>query len=146
MTRFCLWFATLLFLIPFASCSSGPQPIKPGQDGCASCKMTISDVKFGAEIITQKGKAFKFDDVHCMLAFIREEKMSFGDIREVYFTNFDDPHQLIPSAKALLIHSEELRSPMGGNIAAFDNPETMDAVSRKVNGETKQWEDLKNQQ
>lgn len=145
MTRPYIWFAILLLCFTVASCSTGPQPIKLNQDGCASCKMTISDPDYGAEIVTKKGKAFKFDDIHCLLHFIREGQVASNDIREVYFVNFTDPHQLIPSSKAFLLHSEALRSPMGSHIAAFDDEGKMDEVSRKVNGTVVHWDKLKNQ-
>ena len=45
-----------LYLSCFQSCNAGPVPIKPGKDNCQFCKMTISDIRFGAEIITAKGK------------------------------------------------------------------------------------------
>ena len=37
-------------------CSTEPLPIRYGQDNCDFCKMTISDHRFGAEIVTKKGK------------------------------------------------------------------------------------------
>ena len=29
--------------------------------------MKIADGKFGAELITTKGRIYKFDDIHCMI-------------------------------------------------------------------------------
>jgi len=145
MTRSYIGLAALLLCFTLVSCSTGPQPIKLNQDGCASCKMTISDPAYGAEIMTKKGKAFKFDDIHCLLHFIREGQVTSDDIQEVYFVNFTEPHQLLPSAKAFLLQSEALRSPMGSHIAAFDDEGKMDAVSREVNGTVVHWEALKNQ-
>jgi copper chaperone NosL len=136
---------SLFLFFSLSSCSTGPQPIKLNQDACASCKMTISDPDFGAEIVTKKGKAFKFDDILCLKHFMREGQVASTDIREVYFVNFSSPHQLIPSAEAFLLQSVALRSPMGSHIAAFDNEERMDEVSRKVNGTVVHWEELKNQ-
>ena len=45
-----------LGLMSFTSCSAGPEPIRYGQDNCHHCKMTLTDKRFGAEIVTQKGK------------------------------------------------------------------------------------------
>ncbi len=41
-------------------CNTEPQPIKIGEDACSFCKMSIADNRYGAEIITKKGKVFKF--------------------------------------------------------------------------------------
>jgi copper chaperone NosL len=47
-------------------CSQSPQPIKYGAEECANCKMTIMNPRFAGEIITVKGKIYKFDDVHAL--------------------------------------------------------------------------------
>jgi len=51
------------------SCSTGSQPINYGKDNCDFCKMTIMDQKFGTEIVTKKGKIYKFDSDECMRNF-----------------------------------------------------------------------------
>ena len=64
---------TILFIsLLLSSCSAGPVPLKPGTDNCEFCKMTISDIRYGAEIITKKGKIFKFDDPQCAISFLKE--------------------------------------------------------------------------
>ena len=126
--------AALASFIFLAGCSSGPKPIQLGKDSCDYCKMAIADKNFGAEIITNKGKVYKFDDTHCLAAF-RSEKMDSNDVKEVYLVNFSDPHNFINGEDAILIRSEDLHSPMGGNTAAFDNENEAKATSSKVNGE-----------
>ena len=49
-------------LLLLNGCSKGPKPIDYGNDGCHFCKMTIVDKIHGSELITEKGKVFKFDD------------------------------------------------------------------------------------
>src|SRR6478735_4772926 len=77
-----------LSLITLAGCSSGPHPIRVGLDNCDFCKMKISDNRFGAEIITIKSKIYKFDDAHCIQAFVKAETISKKEIAAIYFTNF----------------------------------------------------------
>ena len=64
------------------SCNSGPQPIKLGQDACSFCKMSIADNHFGAEIMTKKGKVYKFDDMHCIAGFMKANTIDNNDIKE----------------------------------------------------------------
>ena len=52
-----------LFLLLTSSCNVGPQPISYGSDGCHFCSMTIVDRQHAAEIVTDKGKGFKFDRI-----------------------------------------------------------------------------------
>ena len=54
------------------ACSGGPQPIQFGTDNCDNCKMTLVDRHYGCEIVTKKGKAYKFDDLNCMMAFLKK--------------------------------------------------------------------------
>jgi len=125
-------FVALLFVM--SACASGPQPIKPGVEACGYCKMTISQLNFGGEIITKKGKIYKFDDSHCLAAF-RKESIDSNTIKSVYFLNFDEPHNLIDADHAFLLKSDGLHSPMGGNTAAFESKEKLNLIRQKVNGE-----------
>lgn len=123
-----------LVMLALTGCDSGPKPIELGKDNCDFCKMSIADKNYGAEILTRKGKVFKFDDTHCMASF-RSQKMDSNQIQEVYFVNFLEPHNFIKSSDALLLKSDELHSPMGGNTAAFDNEAALDATNQKVHGQ-----------
>lgn len=124
-------FVVLLFGL--ISCNSGPQPIKLGTDACDFCKMTIADRNFGAEIITNKGKVYKFDDTHCLATF-RKENIDSKIVKHVYFVNFLDPHNFIDADHVFLLKSSELHSPMGGNTAAFDSEEKLKITQQKVEG------------
>lgn len=126
----------------FTGCTTGPQPIQAGQDNCAFCKMKISDNRFGAEIITTKSKAYKFDDAHCILSFVKSGKISQKEMAAVYFTNFKEPHELIENSQAHLLQSAGLKSPMNGNIAAFANEESLLSMLPKFSGNKTSWEEM----
>jgi len=130
-------------LLVFASCSnSQPEPILLGKDHCDYCKMTVSDPRFGAEIITRKGKVFKFDDIHCILSFLKEKGFDRSQVQQTYFRDFSGDHSFIASDKALFLKSEYLKSPMEGNIAAFSNKDSLDKVSLTFKGSTSSWTEL----
>lgn len=135
----------ILAFIFLVGCSSGPRPIKIGVDNCDFCKMGIADNHFGGEIVTKKGKVYKFDDTHCLSAF-RTAKMDSNAIKEIYFVNYKEPHNFIESGKALFLRSEGLHSPMGGNTAVFDNENELKQESGKVSGEIISLQDLLNQE
>ncbi len=124
-------FVVLLFGL--ISCNSGPQPIRLGTDACDFCKMSIADRNFGAEIITDKGKVYKFDDTHCLATF-RKKNIDSNIVKHVYFVNFMNPHNFIDAGHVLLLKSSELHSPMGGNTAAFENQEALKMTQQKVQG------------
>jgi copper chaperone NosL len=127
-----------LFLV---SCNAGPEPIKLGVDNCFYCKMTIVDNRFGAELITIKGKIFKFDDMHCLLSFMNADTKIESNAKNIYLVNFNT-HDFIDADKAILLKSDDLRSPMGGNIAAFIDEKNLQMASEKFKGKQINWKEL----
>ncbi len=97
--------------------TDGPQAINIHKDNCAHCKMTIAEEHFAAELITQKGRVYKFDDISCLIAF-RKDNMD-KKMKNAYVHYYPGKNELIPAETAFYIKSSELRSPMAGNIAAF---------------------------
>ena len=131
-----------LLTLSLGGCSTQPQPLRIGLDNCDFCKMTISDNRFGAEIVTRKSKIFKFDDEHCIVAFLNSKKVAQQDIAGIYFTDFNTPNQLINVEKAFFLQSPALKSPMNGNVAAFSNEESLQKIFQQLNGNKISWEEM----
>jgi copper chaperone NosL len=110
--------ASMLMLL-FASCNTKPQPFEPGKDVCQFCKMGITDTRFGGEIITKKGKAYKFDDLHCMISFMKMGAEADKDIARKLTIDFEKPNEFIDISSANFVTAPELKSPMGSNTAGF---------------------------
>jgi len=125
-----------------SSCSAAPVPIKPGVDNCQFCKMTISDVRYGAEILTSKGKSYKFDDPQCAMSFLKEHPDIHQSLKEIYFSNFSGTHSLIASASAFVLKSENLRAPMGGMYTVFSNMEDLNKVKQAYPGSVMDWSEM----
>lgn len=122
----------------FASCTTKPQPIKMG-DTCDFCIMGVADNRFGAELITKKGKIYKFDDVHCLLGFMKANTVPKEQQKSILFVDFEAPHGFVEAENVFLLKSEELRSPMGGNIAAFTSSKKLKESQAKLGGEEVDW-------
>ncbi len=135
----------LISLFMLNSCSKGPKTINYGTDGCDFCKMTISDKRFGGEITTRKGKAYKFDDMHCINSFLQSNFIDSADIAEIYLVDFSRPGTFIISEESIFLKSEDLRSPMGGNIAAFKEKDSMAKFIQQYPGESFSWNEIKKQ-
>jgi len=133
-----IFFMTLLI----SSCSATPVPIKPGTYNCQFCKMTISDVRYGAEIITTKGKPYKFDDPQCAMSFLKAHPDISQSLKEIYFSNFSGTHSLIPSASAFVLKSENLRAPMGGMYSVFSSMEELNKVKQEYPGSVMNWSEM----
>lgn len=135
------FFASVLLVI--LSCSSEPQPIYFGEDNCSYCRMLISDSRYGAELVTGKGKAYKFDSVECLAAYTLEGKKGSKDTGTLWVVNFARPGELTPAEKASYLHSAELGSPMGMNLTAFAGLKDAESVAQKYAGEIVRWNDVK---
>lgn len=102
------------------ACSHAPEPIRYGKDACAHCKMTIMDKRFSSELVTAKGKVFKFDAAECMAAYLKENPVQAADPKSNFLvSDFNQPGQLSDARKAWFLRDGSISSPMGGNLAAF---------------------------
>ncbi len=137
-------FTISLLALLFSSCSKEPQPIEFGVDNCDHCMMNISDVRYGAELITQKGKVYKFDDMYCMKAFLQDEVVAKDQVHSLWLVNFEATEQLIPAEKSYLLYNSELKSPMGSNTAAFADEATRQQQHSEHSGTMLLWKDYFN--
>ena len=135
--------SVLLFMM--SSCSTKPQPFNYGKDICENCKMTIVDPKFGGEIITKKGKAYKFDDAICMIHFLRLGSVKETDISQKLAVNFDKENNFIDVNKAYFLLSPAMKTPMGGNAAAFASQQDAELQRKTTDGTAMAWDALYNQ-
>lgn len=135
---------TLLYILPvwliLACGQKGPEPISLNNDTCAHCKMTISDGHFGAEMITKKGRIYKFDDILCMMAYKKENPDK--EIGKHFVHYFLADNVLIPAESAHYIKGGSLRSPMAGNMAAFKSEQEAAEYKIKLAAENTQWNSL----
>lgn len=110
-----------------ASCNDpAPRPINYGSDQCATCRMDISDPKYGAEVVTTTGKTFVFDSPECMIEFTRGTEVDSSQVHSLWVTDFINPGTLIEAHSAWYLKSDMIHSPMGLNVAAFTSKEAAD--------------------
>src|SRR6185436_10723719 len=88
-----------LFAISLLSCNVKPEPLTMGKDACYTCKMTLMDNKFGAEIVTKKGKIYKFDDLNCMINFNNSGYEPKENIEQRLVVDFTQTDKLIDATK-----------------------------------------------
>src|SRR5690554_2759301 len=108
-------FWVILFLIAFG-CKVKPEPIVFKEDHCSYCKMSIADPKFGAELVTDKGKIYKFDAMECLVPYMEENPAEYAFVMGIAL---DQPGELISVDSLHFVVSEQINSPMGGNIGGF---------------------------
>ncbi len=133
-------YSIFALLLLFLSCNVSPQPINYGSDGCHFCKMTIVDKVHAAEIVTKKGKVYKFDATECMINFMDEFDTS--EIKLYLSNNYTEPETLIDATKATFLISENIPSPMGAFLSAFNAKEDATKTQSDKGGTLYTWEKL----
>jgi copper chaperone NosL len=135
----------MMIVFIFTGCKPKAEKIIYGKDACAECKMTIMDPKFGAEIVTKKGKIFKFDDVHCVAIFLERRGVEMANIHQTLFVDYNNSDEFIKVKSAEFVVSSQFKSPMGGNAAAFKNEAEAKKKSKELQGsKTTNWATLYN--
>lgn len=110
---------TALFFALLAGCKPGFEPVNYGHDSCTHCRMTIVDMHFSAELLTSKGRAYKFDDFGCLLKYLKDEHIHDPGMK-IYVADFDHPGgAFLDARRAVFIRNENLHPPMNGNLAAY---------------------------
>jgi copper chaperone NosL len=127
----------VLLIISLSSCAVEPQEIEYGKDVCKFCKMTIVDNRHASEMVTSKGKVYKFDAIECMINDLKQrEDLKIGLL---LVSNFNDPGQLIDARSAAFLISESIPSPMGAFLSAFPEKNSAELVKTERGGELFDW-------
>jgi len=134
--------AAAMLLLLFSSCETKPVPFVAGKDNCYFCKMGISDLRFGGEVITRKGIVRKFDDLHCMISFLQSGVEDQKNIAKTVVVDFGQPGKFIDAANAAYVISNDLKSPMGSNTAGFADENSAAKYLAGKQGEVINWQTL----
>ena len=125
------------------SCSAlGPVEIQYGQDQCDYCKMTIADKRFGSELVTDKGKVFKFDSIECLAAFHSSGHTGTEGATSLWVTNFTQPGVFLRVDHAVIIATMREKSPMGVGLVAVGTTEQARQTIQTVGGNVLTWEEV----
>jgi copper chaperone NosL len=131
-------------IVFFAGCSNSPKPIVFGEDNCDNCKMTITDSKYGAELITSKGKIYKYDSIECLADVIKKNKFGKEDISSLWVVDFNNPGNFISAENAHYLKNDKFHSPMGLNVLAVESDADVSKIYNLHGGEILKWELVKN--
>jgi len=143
-TRRAIAMATLALIGSAAACGTAkPDAIVYDADACAYCRMQISDPRFGAALVTVKGRTLKFDSIECLVAYYKQAAAAH-DVASVWVSNVRHPGQLVDATRARYIDLGGGRTPMGrahGWAAVSVAAEAM-ALGVADSTTLKRWSDL----
>ena len=142
LTRLAFDGLLIFLLLIVCGCKAGPEPINYGHDECEFCRMLITDNRYGSEIVTDKGKVFKFDEVGCMIEYAMVKNF-IGDANQKFLvTDFANPETLIDVTSAFFVQNENFRSPMGANVMAYDSEISRQKFVAESGGTLLNWVDV----
>ena len=131
----------LVVVAALVACAAEPVPIRYGTDVCHFCKMTIVDNQHAAELVTVKGKAFKYDAIECMMNQLKNWEHS--QVKYYLVADYSNPGKLIAASEAYYAITESIPSPMGAFLTAFGEEAARDQVINPSKGERLEWLSLK---
>jgi copper chaperone NosL len=130
----------IVFTVSLFNCNTSPEAIEYGVDGCHFCKMTIVDKIHAAEIVTKKGKVYKFDSSECMINFLKEFDAS--QVKLYLSNSFSEPEKLIDATKATYLISKNIPSPMGAFLTAFKTKDEATKIQLEKEGTIFGWDTI----
>ncbi|HYE74113.1 MAG TPA: nitrous oxide reductase accessory protein NosL [Blastocatellia bacterium] len=128
---------TLVFFIACAAAEIKPVDIHP-EDVCYHCKMAISEKQFASEFVTPDGEARKFDDLGCMLEFVKSKNPQ----NVTFFVNDFNTKQWLKADRAFFVKSSEIDTPMSGGIIAFGDQAQAKAAAARFKGSELRFSEL----
>ena len=141
--RFTLWaWCVIVAVAVFANCQKRtvePVGIAP-EDMCSYCKMAISEKQYAAELIDAEGQPSKFDEIGCMLNFVKKRSVSVPAAS--FFVMDFDQRQWIKADSAYYVSSSELTTPMSGGIIAFKDQSRAQEAAAKYHGKVLRFKEL----
>ncbi len=130
---------TLIALALAAGCSNdSPRALVRGEDSCAYCRMTIDDLRFGALVLSDRGKLQTFDSIECAANWVAAQLPDHAP-RAIWVANFTDPSQWVDANNAVFLHGSQIRSPMGRDLVAFAANSDGEALQRAHGGSVIDW-------
>lgn len=138
MSRSLTSVAVLVLALSASACGSGPRPLVAGEDSCRYCRMTIDDPRFGAMVLTARGRIETFDSIECLAGYVSSLPAA-SPPRAIWVADVENPSRWLDVTHARFLYGGALYSPMGRRLAALDSAADIDAVRQRLGGELMTW-------
>jgi copper chaperone NosL len=102
--------------------------------------MAISEKQYAAEFVDAEGNLLKFDDIGCMLHFVRNHNLKGKGV--AYFVVDFEKRNWLEGEPTYYVKSEAIRSPMSGGLVAFRDRAKAQEYAAKLGGQVLNFDDL----
>jgi copper chaperone NosL len=107
-------------------------------DMCSFCRMAVSQPRYAAEIVDGEENVYKFDDIGCMVRFLKKHQLQGAAMFVRDYTGAG----WINAPEALYVRAESIPSPMGGHTIALKQRPAAEEQARRFQGTVLNWEKL----
>ena len=102
--------------------------------------MTVSDVRYGAEVVARTGRVYTFDSVECVASWVTSSPLAAG-AQGIWVADYSTG-TLVRADSAQYVKGGSLHSPMGRAITAFAPGVTPAQLAERCGGEVLSWQDV----
>ncbi len=119
--------AALVSLLAFAGCGGtgdGPAPLDTKNDACAWCRMSVSDLRFAAQLTAPGHEPKFFDDVGCLRDWLKAPR------EEAPWTAWVADHRTkewVRARDAVFTRTPTVQTPMNSGLIAHGNAASREA-------------------
>lgn len=133
----------LVLGLALSACApAGPRAVRYGADACGYCRMTITDRRFGAQVVTARGKLDAFDAVECLADYVNATPDGTAPAAQprAWVADFQRPGAWIRIDSARFVRLARAGSPMGGGLAALRADASTTGVA--IDGHAMPWDEV----
>lgn len=121
---------------------TSPQAIDASLDICATCNMSIIDRRFACEIVSQEGQAEKFDDIGCLVLYLKKHSHEPGVNKSMIYVKDYNTMEWITASQATYVKGD-INTPMNFGIVGFSSLEAAQLFSKELeNAELMNWQEV----
>jgi copper chaperone NosL len=98
--------------------ASAPVALRWDEEACKHCHMTLSDRRYGAEVVTVHGRTLAFDDAGCAAEYLAGGELPPEDVSSIWVIDYSRPDTLVDARLAFFVQSDSFQTPMGSGVIA----------------------------
>jgi copper chaperone NosL len=126
------------------ACSSSPNLDEPptilyGEDVCDHCMMIINEARYATAYSTGDGETRRFDDIGGMIRY----DLDSGEDVVAYWVHDFETEEWLKAESAFYVEDDNLHTPMGFGIIAFDSQERAESWAALQGGMLMTFSELK---
>jgi copper chaperone NosL len=128
-----------MLAVVVTGCAIEPQPVHIGSEECAHCRMVITEPQFAAQALNSRGKAFKFDAVECLAAWVTDGEGAGLDLHSLWVADHEEPNRWLSVDDARFLRTDAIHTPMGAGVVALRDEQAAREQQQMRGGEILEW-------